>query len=60
MFHKSVLLFVAFGTFLGVSVANAAFVFGLHPEFNDTDEIVTLEKQYGFHSSAVGYIFDTF
>lgn len=58
--HKKILLTLSLLTLLLPATTHAGFIFGFHPEFNDTEEILTIEKKYGFRSNATGYIFDTF
>ena len=54
-------LFLLIPLFFAIfSQANAEFAFGLYPEMNSTNNQMQLEKEHGFKSPIVGYIFDTF
>lgn len=54
-------LFLLIPLFLATfSEASAEFAFGMYPEMNSTNNQMVLEKEYGFTSPIVGYIFDTF
>ena len=58
--HKKILLALSLLALLVPATTHAGFIFGFHPEFNDTTEIVQIENIFKFKTNAVGYIFDTF
>ena len=60
MFGKNILKILTPFIFLALPISANAYVFGLHTENNDGNEIRIIERKFGVHNDIVGFIFDEF